>query len=86
MQHSLIARQLQKTIRKQAEAIIGDDPDDPNAQMIQATLNDSPLRTLMLFGGDSFNRDMAGGLLLMINRKFFKGLKLLMQSRKKNPN
>jgi beta-glucosidase len=84
MQHSLIARQLQKTIRKQAEAIIGDDPEEVNAHMIHATLNDAPFRTLMLFGGDSFNQGMANGLLMMINRKFFKGLKLLLQSRKKN--
>ena len=86
MQHSLIARQLQKIIKKQTEAIIGDDPDSPNAQTIQSTLNDTPFRTLILFGGDSFNQGMAHGLLMMINRKFFKGLKLLLQSRKKNPN
>jgi beta-glucosidase len=84
MQHSLTARQLQKTIKRQAKAILGDDPDCPTAQMIQATLNDAPLRTLMLNGGDSFNQGMANGLLMMINRKFFKGLKLLLQSRKKN--
>ena len=86
MQHSLIARQLRKTMKKQTETIIGDDPEDVNAHMINATLNDAPFRTLMLFGGDSFNQGMVNGLLMMINRKFFKGLKLLLQSRKKNPN
>jgi beta-glucosidase len=84
MQHSLIARQLRKTIKKQSEAILGDDPDGPMAQMIQATLNDAPLRALILNGGDAFPQEMADGLLLMINRQYFKGLKLLLQSRKKS--
>lgn len=85
MQHSQVARLLRKIIQKQAIAIMDNDPDSPNAQMIQATLNDSPFRTMMLNSGDLFNQEMANGLLMMINRKFFRGLKLLLQSRKKNP-
>ncbi|MBW6467488.1 MAG: glycoside hydrolase family 3 C-terminal domain-containing protein, partial [Brevefilum sp.] len=83
MQHSLVAHQLQKTIKKQSEAILGNDPDSPIAQMIQATLNDAPLRALILNGGDLFPKEMANGLLLMINRQYFKGLKLLLQSLKR---
>jgi beta-glucosidase len=84
MQHSLIARQLRKTIRKRSEAILEGDLEGTNAQMVQSTLNDASLRLMYMFGGDLFNQGMANGLLMMINRKFIKGLKLLLQSRKKN--
>jgi hypothetical protein len=38
--------------------------------MVEAMMEDVPLRTLIMFGGDAFNRGMAEGLLLMINGKF----------------
>lgn len=86
LQHSIVARQLRKAMLKQSLALIGDDLESPNAQMIQHALNDAPLRALLLFGGDSFNRGMVDGLLMMINRRFLKGLTHLIKSRNKKPN
>jgi beta-glucosidase len=86
MEHSFVARQLRKTILKQAQPLIGDDPENPNAQMISNVLNDAPLRTLTMFGGDAINRGMIDGLLLMINGKFLKGLSLVIRSRRNQKN
>lgn len=83
MRKSLVVSQLRKTMQKQVDAIIGDDPDSPNAQMVQTVLGEAPLRTLLLFGRGAINRGLVDGLLLMINRKYVKGLSLLMKSRKK---
>ena len=83
MRKSMVVRRLQKTMNEQMTAIIGDDPDSPNAQMMRTVLGEAPMRTLLLFGGGAVNRIMVEGLLLMINRKYIKGLSLLMKSRRK---
>jgi beta-glucosidase len=83
MQRSFVARQMGKIMRKQAEGLIDDDPDSPNGQMIQAAMSEAPLRMLLMWGGDQLNRGMVDGLLQMINRRFFKGLGMLLQNRSK---
>jgi beta-glucosidase len=79
MQHAFIARYLQKKIHKEIKIEIGDDPDSPTAQMIQAIMAEIPLRTLFMLGGDRFNRKMAEGLLMMINGKVLRGLPSLLR-------
>jgi hypothetical protein len=49
--------------------------------MIQAAMSEAPLRMLLMWGGDQLNRGMVDGLLMMINRRFFKGLGMLLQNR-----
>ena len=82
LQHSFVARKLTKTIKKQAAGMIGSEPDSPNTKMIEAMVAEAPLRSLLMFGGDSLNRGVVNGLLLMINGKYLKGLNLLLKSRK----
>ncbi len=79
MQHSFIGRQLKKFIQKQMDTMLGDDTDSPTAQMIQAIMAEAPLRTLVMLGGDRFNRKLAEGLLMMINGKFLRGLALIIK-------
>jgi beta-glucosidase len=83
MRKSLVVSQLQKTMQKQVDVIIGNDPDSPNAQMVQTVLGEAPLRTLLLFGGGAISRGLVDGLLLMINRKYVKGLSQVLKSRKR---
>jgi len=83
MRHSFVARRLLKTIRKQAQTMTQDDPDSPTAQMVQAILGEAPLRTLMMFSGDTLNRGIVDGLLMLINRKFFRGLATVLKSRRR---
>ncbi len=83
MQQSLIARILKRVIEKQTLKVSGDDINSPNARMIRAMLKDAPLRTIIMFGGEAFNRQMGEGILMMINGQFFKGLSHLIRSRRK---
>jgi len=83
MQHSFVARRLKRTMQKQMATFIEADDDSPNAQMMRAMVYEAPLRTLLMLGGDQMNREMVNGLLLMINRHFFKGLATLLRSRRK---
>ena len=83
MQRSFVARRLSKTMGKQVEGLIGDDPESANAQMIRAAMSEAPLRMMLMLGGDQMNRGMVNGLLMMINRRFFKGLAALLRSRPK---
>ena len=82
MQHSFVARQLKKMVSKQIQMTLAQDPDSPNALMVEAMMKDVPLRTLVMFGGDAFTPKMAEGLLLMINGKYLRGLLRLLQGRK----
>jgi beta-glucosidase len=84
MKDSFIGRQLGNAMRKQGQELVKDDPDSPNAQVIEATMREAPLRLIMMMG-DDFNRGMVDSLLLMINGKFVKGLwGLLKAIRQKN--
>ncbi len=83
MRKSLVVSRLQKTMHKQVDALISNDPDSPNAQMVRTVMDEAPLRTLLLFGGGAINRSLVDGLLMMINRKYIKGLSLLVKSRRK---
>ena len=83
MQHSFIARRLQKTMQKQMQAMIGEDDQSPNALTMQGVMNDAPLRTFLMSGGDQINREMINGLLLLINQHFFKGIATLLRARRK---
>lgn len=59
-----------------------DNPDSPNTLMVSAMMLDAPLRTILMFGGDKLNQTMMDGLILMINRRFIKGLIKLVQGQK----
>lgn len=79
MKNSFIGRQLGRLIRKQVQQMTAAAPESPNARMIEAVLEEAPLRTLMIFD-DRLNRGMIAGLLRMINGKFFPGLLLLLRN------
>ncbi|MDZ7843553.1 MAG: glycoside hydrolase family 3 C-terminal domain-containing protein [Anaerolineales bacterium] len=79
MKNSFIGRQLGKSIRKQVQQTTAEAPESPNARMIEAVVEEAPLRTLMMFD-DRLNRGMITGLLRMINGKFFPGLLLLLRN------
>ena len=82
LQHSFVARQLKKVVQKEIEAMSEDNPDSPNTLMITAMMLDAPLRTILMFGGDKLNQTMMDGLILMINRRFIKGVIKLLQGQK----
>jgi len=82
LQHSFVARQLMKTVNKEVETMVADNPDSPNARMVAGIMMNAPLRTILMFGGDKLNRTMMEGLLLMINRRYIKGLKKFIKGKK----
>jgi len=65
------------------QAMIEDEADSPHSLMMQAVMREAPLRLLLMMGGDQMNRGMINGLLLIINRRFFKGLATLLRARRK---
>jgi len=83
MQHSFVARRLHKMMEEQMQAMIEDEADSPHSLMMQAVMREAPLRLLLMMGGDQMNRGMINGLLLIINRRFFKGLATLLRARRK---
>jgi len=82
LQHSFVARQLRKMVTRRIVSTIGENPESINAHMVSSMMAEAPLRTLSMFGGAEFNRGMAAGLLLMINRKTIRGLWQLLKARR----
>jgi beta-glucosidase len=73
MQDSFVGVQLEKIIQKQLHKLIKNDPDSPNALMMKAIIKEAPPRLIIRYT-NILNREMLDGLMLIINRKFLKGL------------
>ena len=79
MRDSFIGRRLAKTMSDQVQGMASEDPDSPNALMMEAVVEEAPLRTLMMFS-DQLDRGTVEGLLMMINGRLFKGLVRLLRN------
>ena len=80
MKNSFIGRQLGQMVRKQVQQMVEEDPESPNARMMEAFVKEAPLRAMMIFD-DQMNRGMVEGLLMMIKGKFFRGLIRFLKNR-----
>ena len=74
MQESFIGRQVYKMVEKQLQQMIQGKEDTPMAQLMIAIIREMPLRTMLMMGDGTLNREQLEALLMMINGRFFKGL------------
>ncbi len=79
LSHTLVGKLFVRAVKKQIKKTT---TDVLMQRMMLATLMDLPYRTLMSFSGDTFTKDLADGLLLIINRHYIKGLKKLLNKKK----
>ena len=79
MTDSFFGRLLRKLMERQLQRMM-EGEDHPNAAMMEAVLEEAPLRTLVTPGG-ALSRGAAEGLLLLINGHFFRGLLHLIKNR-----
>ena len=75
---TFIGRQVQNQIKKSFIKMFGE-ADENTMLMVNSMVNEIPLRSLVLMGGDDFTENKLKGLLLMLNGNFFKGLIIFMQ-------
>jgi len=76
MKDSFIARQLFRIINKQVMKMVGDEVDTPMGAMMKAVVSEMPLRGLMM-SGQPFGRQTVEALLMIINGKLLKGIRML---------
>jgi len=74
MQESFIGRQVYKMVEKQLQQMNQGKEDTPMAQLMIAIIREMPLRTMLMMGDGTLNREQLEALLMMINGRFFKGL------------
>lgn len=74
MRGSFIARQLYNFMESQMAKMIEGQEGTPTAYLMQAMVQEMPLRSIMMMGNGPFNREMLNALLDMVNGHFFKGL------------
>ncbi|MBB6482472.1 glycoside hydrolase family 3 C-terminal domain-containing protein [Spirochaeta isovalerica] len=75
---TFIGRQMKKQIAKNFTQSFGE-MDDSTRLMVESMVNEMPLRSLAMMGGDKFTENMLEGLLLMTNGKLFRGLLLFLK-------
>ncbi len=73
MSGSFIGKQLYKLVKNQIDKLFLEQANTPTGVLMQAMVQDMPLRSMMTFGG-KFDRHQLEALLLMINGRFWKGL------------
>jgi beta-glucosidase len=80
MKDSFIARQLHRILKKQMGKMIEGQEDTPMGLLMESIMDEMPLRSMLMMGGDALNREMLEGILTMINGKFFKGVGRLIKA------
>lgn len=73
---TFIGNQMYKAIRKQMLGMVAEagNVDEKQTRMMEAIMNDMPIRTMVLMGNGMLNFEMADGLVAMMNGKFLSGL------------
>jgi beta-glucosidase len=79
MRGSFIGRRLYRMMVDQVANMTLDKEDTPTAVLMRNTIQEMPLRSMLMAGG-RFNRPMLEALLLMINGHFVEGLALFIKS------
>ena len=77
---TFIGNGLRKMILKNMLKMMGSD-NEKQVRMMEAIVNDMPVRSMVLMGGGRFNFGMADGLIDMVNGKLFKGLVKFVKSK-----
>jgi beta-glucosidase len=80
MTDSLIGRMLGSIVGKQIGKIMEGQEDTPSAILMESMAMQGPLRTILMSGDDSINREMLDGLVVMLNGQFFKGAAALIKA------
>ena len=81
MRFSFIGRYLGNYMQRQVEVMTKDDPDSVTSVLMRAMIGEAPLRTLFMMGG--MDRPTLESLLLLVNRKYFAGIRGMLRSRSK---
>ncbi len=82
LRKTLIGKVLYSVVlRKSKEVIKNESADESVVQMFQNMIKELPFRNIVVLGQGIISKNQADGLLLMMNRHFFKGLKLIFKKR-----
>ncbi len=81
MSGSFIGRVLHNAMKNQIGKMVQGKEDTPMGMLMNAIVNEMPLRGMLMMGGP-LNRPKLEALLLMINGRFFKGLAAFMRAGK----
>lgn len=77
VRHTIVGRIIFWIGKRQIRKLTSD---ESTRRMMEVSLIDLPFRTLVSFSGDTFNKEMAEGLLYIINRRYIKGLRKILKS------
>ncbi|MEF3692627.1 MAG: glycoside hydrolase family 3 C-terminal domain-containing protein, partial [Acholeplasmataceae bacterium] len=78
IKHTMIGKMLYKMIRKEYGSIAGNQPTQAMIEMLEASVNEMPLRSLVLFSDGKLSKRRTLGMIDFMNHRFLKGvLKLI---------
>lgn len=81
--HSIVGKMLYGQVAKGMNAMLGAEKDLTLKRMAEHMADDIPLRGLMTLGGGQVSGELIEAVLLLANRKFFRGITKLFQANRK---
>lgn len=75
---TLIGKMIYRMVKKEYHSIAGDNPSKAMRDMLEISIQEMPLRSLVLFSDGKLSKKRANGMIDLLNKKRFKGfIKLL---------
>ncbi len=74
IKHIMIGKMLYKMVRKEYGSIAGDQPTQAMIEMLEASVNEMPLRSLVLFSDGKLSKKRAFGIIDLMHHDFLRGI------------
>lgn len=70
----MIGKMLYKMVRKEYANVAGENPTLAMIEMLEASVKEMPLRSLVLFSDGKLSKNRALGMIDLLNHHFIKGI------------
>ena len=74
IRHTMIGKMLYKMVRKEYANVAGENPTLAMIEMLEASVKEMPLRSLVLFSDGKLSKNRALGMIDIMNHHFLKGI------------
>jgi beta-glucosidase len=79
IKHTMVGKMLYKMVRKEYASVAGENPTLAMIEMLEASVKEMPLRSLVLFSDGKLSKNRALGMIDILNHHFLKGIWKLMK-------
>ena len=74
IKHTIVGKMIYKMVKKEYSSIAGDNPTKAMVEMIETSLKEMPLRSLVLFSDGKLSKNRASGMIDLLNHRLIRGI------------